>query len=158
MTFIQCCTNVEDDGPTLYKCYTNVLCFTGRRDYILYIHIIWWLLIILYIFYKHININTIYHQFQWLFIDLKEASNDIYAYMRALGLQGWTINGWNTNNETNASSKVYMIQIPVHGQLVINSAGPIIQGSLSCLFISPHLVEFSFFRKSYIYIYIYIYH
>ena len=26
ITFVQCCTNVEDVGPTLYKCYTNVLC------------------------------------------------------------------------------------------------------------------------------------
>ena len=26
MTFIQCWPNVEDVGPTLYKCYTNVLC------------------------------------------------------------------------------------------------------------------------------------
>ena len=27
--FIQCWTNVEDVGPTLYKCYTNVLCLLG---------------------------------------------------------------------------------------------------------------------------------
>ena len=27
--FIQCCANVEDVGPTLYKCYTNVLCLLG---------------------------------------------------------------------------------------------------------------------------------
>ena len=27
ITFIQCWTNVEDVGPALYKCYTNVLCF-----------------------------------------------------------------------------------------------------------------------------------
>ena len=26
VTFIQCRTNVEDVGPTLCKCYTNVLC------------------------------------------------------------------------------------------------------------------------------------
>ena len=26
ITFIQCWTNVEDVGPTLYKCYKNVLC------------------------------------------------------------------------------------------------------------------------------------
>ena len=25
-TFIQCWSNVEDVGPTLYKCCTNVLC------------------------------------------------------------------------------------------------------------------------------------
>ena len=25
ITFIQCWSNVEDVGPTLYKCYTNVL-------------------------------------------------------------------------------------------------------------------------------------
>ena len=29
--FIQCWTNVEDVGPTLYKCYTNVLCLRRRR-------------------------------------------------------------------------------------------------------------------------------
>ena len=29
ITFIQCRTNVEDVGPTLYKCYTNVLCSLG---------------------------------------------------------------------------------------------------------------------------------
>ena len=26
---IQCWTKVEDIGPTLYKCYTNVLCLLG---------------------------------------------------------------------------------------------------------------------------------
>ena len=26
ITFVQCWTNVFDVGPTLYKCYTNVLC------------------------------------------------------------------------------------------------------------------------------------
>ena len=26
ITFIQCWANVDDDGPTLYICYTNVLC------------------------------------------------------------------------------------------------------------------------------------
>ena len=29
MTFVQCWTNVEDVGPTLYKCYTNVFLFAG---------------------------------------------------------------------------------------------------------------------------------
>ena len=29
MTFMQCWTNVEDVGPALYKCYTNVLCLLG---------------------------------------------------------------------------------------------------------------------------------
>ena len=29
ITFAQCRTNVEDVGPTLYKCYTNVLCLLG---------------------------------------------------------------------------------------------------------------------------------
>ena len=29
ITFVQCRTNVEDVGPTLYKCYTNVLCLLG---------------------------------------------------------------------------------------------------------------------------------
>ena len=28
---MQCCTNVEDVGPTLYKSYTNVLCLLGIR-------------------------------------------------------------------------------------------------------------------------------
>ena len=28
-TFVQCSTNVEDVVPTLYKCYTNVLCLLG---------------------------------------------------------------------------------------------------------------------------------
>ena len=31
--FVQCWTNVEDVGPTLYKCYTNVLCLLGRRTF-----------------------------------------------------------------------------------------------------------------------------
>ena len=31
ITFVQCWTNVEDVGPTLYNCYTNVLCFLGDR-------------------------------------------------------------------------------------------------------------------------------
>ena len=29
ITFVQCWINVEDVGPTLYKCYTNVLCSLG---------------------------------------------------------------------------------------------------------------------------------
>ena len=29
MTFVQCWANVEDVGPTLYKCYTNVLFLLG---------------------------------------------------------------------------------------------------------------------------------
>ena len=29
ITFVQCWTNVEDVGPTLYKWYTNVLCLLG---------------------------------------------------------------------------------------------------------------------------------
>ena len=29
ITFIQCRPNVFDVGPTLYKCYTNVLCLLG---------------------------------------------------------------------------------------------------------------------------------
>ena len=33
ITFIQCWTNVEDVGPTLSKCYKNVLC-TGYADVI----------------------------------------------------------------------------------------------------------------------------
>ena len=31
--FMQCWTSVEDVGPTLYKCYTNVLCLLGRRTF-----------------------------------------------------------------------------------------------------------------------------
>ena len=31
ITFIQCWTNVEDVGPTLYKCYTNVLSLLGNE-------------------------------------------------------------------------------------------------------------------------------
>ena len=30
ITFVQCWTNVEDVGPTLYKCYTNVLYLRGN--------------------------------------------------------------------------------------------------------------------------------
>ena len=30
-TFIKCWPNVEDVGPTLYKCYTNVLCSLGYQ-------------------------------------------------------------------------------------------------------------------------------
>ena len=33
VNFVQCWTNVEDVGPTLYKCYTNVLCLLGRRTF-----------------------------------------------------------------------------------------------------------------------------
>ena len=33
ITFIQCWTNVEDVGPALYKCYTNVLCLLGVSLY-----------------------------------------------------------------------------------------------------------------------------
>ena len=32
VTFEQCWTNVEDVGPTLNKCYTNVLCLLGIYD------------------------------------------------------------------------------------------------------------------------------
>ena len=31
ITFVQRCPNVFDVGPTLYKCYTNVLCLLGWR-------------------------------------------------------------------------------------------------------------------------------
>ena len=37
--FMQCWTNVEDVGPTLYKCYTNVLCLLGRRTFSLTLYI-----------------------------------------------------------------------------------------------------------------------
>ena len=33
MTFIQCWLNVEDVEPTLYKCYTNVLCWLGMDTF-----------------------------------------------------------------------------------------------------------------------------
>ena len=35
ITFIQCWTNVEDVGPTLYKCYTHVFCLlcSYQRQY-----------------------------------------------------------------------------------------------------------------------------
>ena len=32
ITFIQCWTNVEDVGPTLYTYYTNVLCLLGEHQ------------------------------------------------------------------------------------------------------------------------------
>ena len=31
---MQCWTSVEDVGPTLYKCYTNVLCLLGQEDFL----------------------------------------------------------------------------------------------------------------------------
>ena len=31
ITLVQCWTNVEDVGPTLYKCYTNIFGFAGKR-------------------------------------------------------------------------------------------------------------------------------
>ena len=31
LTFVQYWTNVVDVGPTLYKCYTNVLCLLDRQ-------------------------------------------------------------------------------------------------------------------------------
>ena len=31
ITFVQCWPNVFDAGPTLYKCYTNVLCSWGNH-------------------------------------------------------------------------------------------------------------------------------
>ena len=43
ITFMQCRTNVEDVGPALYKCYTNVLCLRGGgRGYLqsLYIRLL----------------------------------------------------------------------------------------------------------------------
>ena len=32
ITCIQCWANVEDVGPTLYKCYTDICLFTGKVD------------------------------------------------------------------------------------------------------------------------------
>ena len=41
ITFIQCWSNVEDVGPALYKCYTNVLCLQGcSHDTLTAVHII----------------------------------------------------------------------------------------------------------------------
>ena len=37
--FIQCRPNVKDFGPTLYKCYTNVLCLLGRWLEVVFIHL-----------------------------------------------------------------------------------------------------------------------
>ena len=31
ITFVQCWANVDDVGPTLYKCYSNVFCLLGCR-------------------------------------------------------------------------------------------------------------------------------
>ena len=31
ITFIVCSANVENVGPMLYKCYTNVLCLLGNQ-------------------------------------------------------------------------------------------------------------------------------
>ena len=33
VTFVQCWTNVEDVGPTLYKCYSNVFCVCWEETY-----------------------------------------------------------------------------------------------------------------------------
>ena len=33
ITFVQCWTNVEDFGPTFYKCYTHVLCLLSNSDF-----------------------------------------------------------------------------------------------------------------------------
>ena len=33
MTFVQCWINVEDVGPALYKCYTNVFCLLGCHTF-----------------------------------------------------------------------------------------------------------------------------
>ena len=38
-TLVQCWIKVEDVGPTLYKCYTNVLCFTSGDENANYIFI-----------------------------------------------------------------------------------------------------------------------
>ena len=32
-TFAQCWTNVKDVGPTLYRCYTHVLCLLSKHDW-----------------------------------------------------------------------------------------------------------------------------
>ena len=37
--FMQCWTNVEDVGPTLHKCHTNVLRLLGRRTFSQTLHI-----------------------------------------------------------------------------------------------------------------------
>ena len=42
ITFVQCWTNVEDVGPTLYKCYTNVLCLLGLESGMISDHYGFW--------------------------------------------------------------------------------------------------------------------
>ena len=33
ISFVEFLTNVEDVGPTLYKCYTNALCLLGYSEW-----------------------------------------------------------------------------------------------------------------------------
>ena len=40
ITFVHCGTNVEDVWPTLYKCYTNVLCLLGKHSPPSFLHFI----------------------------------------------------------------------------------------------------------------------
>ena len=37
ITFVQFWTNVEDVGPTLYKCYTNVFCLLGFGSFFVFV-------------------------------------------------------------------------------------------------------------------------
>ena len=39
ITFLQRRPNVFDVGPTLYKCYTNVLCLLGRAVFIFFVYL-----------------------------------------------------------------------------------------------------------------------
>ena len=34
ITFVQCWTNVKNVGPTLYKCYANILCLLGKPTFL----------------------------------------------------------------------------------------------------------------------------
>ena len=44
ITFVQCSTNIEDVGPTLYKCYVNVLCYLA--SFILFVYRVYCLLLL----------------------------------------------------------------------------------------------------------------
>ena len=61
ITFIQCWTNVEDVGPTLYKCYrpTTVLCLLGnpvvnqyRHLEVIHVHFVFYRLIVEFVIRK----------------------------------------------------------------------------------------------------------
>ena len=85
ITFIQCWSNVEDVGPTLYKCYTNVLCLLGMvwfnwfevvslqinkqiplRSLVTYYHIVLYLFFGKAHFIWNIIFNNIFEKRYWL--------------------------------------------------------------------------------------------